>query len=49
MKANSESYLLNKTETDSWGVSYNKGTHVVKGNYFEQYQKNPFVSNQKKS
>ena len=49
VKANSESYLLNKTETDSWGVSYNKGTHVVKGNYFEQYQKNPFVSNQKKS
>jgi hypothetical protein len=30
MKANSESYLLNKTETDSWGVSYNEGTNVVK-------------------
>jgi hypothetical protein len=42
VKANSESYLLNKTETDSWGVSYNKGTNVVKGNYFEQDQKNPF-------
>jgi hypothetical protein len=43
MKANSESYLLNKTETDSWGVSYNKGTNAVKEKYFEQDQKNPFT------
>lgn len=42
VKANSESHLLNKTETYCWDVSYNKRTNVVKGNYFEQDQKNPF-------
>ncbi|CAC5383741.1 unnamed protein product [Mytilus coruscus] len=34
LKAQTESYQLQSRETDSWGVSYQPGTTVIKGNLF---------------
>ncbi|CAG2208510.1 unnamed protein product [Mytilus edulis] len=36
LKAQTETYQLTSRETDSWGVSYQPGTKVIKGNYFMQ-------------
>ncbi|CAC5387052.1 unnamed protein product [Mytilus coruscus] len=36
LKAQTESFQLQSRETDSWGVSYQPGTNVIKGNYSMQ-------------
>ena len=36
LKAKTGSYELENSETDSWGVTYEPGAKVIKGNYFSQ-------------
>lgn len=36
LRAQTESFELENLETDSWGVSYDRGTNVIKGNFFSQ-------------
>ena len=36
VKALTESYELDNRETDSWDITYESGTKVIKGHYFKQ-------------
>ena len=39
--ADSPSYTLEKETTDDWGITWQCGTSVIKGFYFEHLKENP--------